>query len=162
MGLKDSELNFIGWVAFSCGIIVESFVTVVKLTTMKQYFFYRSVGTTVLGFLFCVIILENLKAFPQLCSHVNRRNCFHINSTMSQWNDKQNTHFLTLSCTSEHFIPLTILWDIITILYINTFKLSSHLGLISLFFSFAYLFIYLNCLVHAEIRLWKVLLSKVG
>lgn len=145
MGLKDLELNFIGWVAFSSGITVESFVTVVKLTTAReQYFFYCSVGTTVLGFLFCVITLENLKAFPQLCSHVNRRNCVHVNSTMSQWNDKQKTHFSTLSCTSEYFIPLTILWDIITILYVNTFKLSSHLGLISLFFSFAYLFIYLN------------------
>ena len=70
MGLKDSELNFIGGVAFSSpGIIVESFVTVVKLTTlMKEYFFYCSIGTTVLGFLFCVIILKNLEALPQLLS----------------------------------------------------------------------------------------------
>lgn len=139
---RNSELNFLHWGAFfSSGIIAKSYVTVVEPTTlMKLYLFYCSIGTTVQGFRFCVITFKNLEAFLQLCSHVNRRNCFHINRAISQWNHKQNTHFLTLSCTWEYCIPMTILQDIITILYVNTFRLSSKLGLISCIFFFFFFF----------------------
>lgn len=51
---------------------------------MKQYFLYCSIGTTLLGFLCYVITPKNLEALLQLCSNVNRRNCFHINRALSQ------------------------------------------------------------------------------
>lgn len=96
LGLKDStELNFIGWVAFSCGIIVESFCNCSKAHNYETIFllsfcWHNSAGISVFVWLYLRIWKRSTALLP--CQQGG--NCFHINSTMSQWNDQTEHSFL--------------------------------------------------------------------
>lgn len=92
---------------FPSGIeLYELYEIVVKLTTlMTHYFFYCFIGTTVLGFLFCVITLKNLEALLQFCSHVK---LFSYQQRDESVKSQTEYSFLNISCKSEYVIPLTI------------------------------------------------------